>query len=145
MVFEAKEYWMPPVIDQPERSTSTAIWLRSSTHSIVGSLVAGWYMISLNTTEVSARSPRARATVRKTRKSNSLFIRIKTRTGTRLVTAGREVAFSGLERPAKLECAHPTKFHPKIQNQKSTTSKPRLNQSRPSGRVGCVSSPDRSH
>jgi hypothetical protein len=43
-------------MDQFEMSTSTASWLWSSIHSIVGSLVPGWYMISLKTTAESARA-----------------------------------------------------------------------------------------
>src|SRR5262245_25874177 len=54
IVFGAKVKPMPPVTDQPEISTSTACWLWNSTHSSPGSFVAGWYMISLNTTTVSA-------------------------------------------------------------------------------------------
>src|SRR5439155_27280376 len=41
MLLDGKVYWMPPAMDQPEISTSTAIWFLSSTHSSAGSLVAG--------------------------------------------------------------------------------------------------------
>ena len=41
MLLEGKVYWIAPASDQPEISTSTAIWFLSSTHSIAGSLVAG--------------------------------------------------------------------------------------------------------
>src|SRR5688572_168047 len=46
---------------QPPMSRSTAIWLYSSTHSKTNSLVAGWYMISLNTSVVSARAGKTAA------------------------------------------------------------------------------------
>src|SRR6266511_985649 len=47
---------MPPVNRHPPRSTSTAFWLCNSSHSSPGSFVAGWYMISLNTTTLSPRA-----------------------------------------------------------------------------------------
>src|SRR5438093_1811843 len=45
---------MPPVKRHPLKSTSTEFWLCNSTHSSPGSFTAGWYMISLNTTTLSA-------------------------------------------------------------------------------------------
>src|SRR5664280_900886 len=42
-------------MDQPDRSTSTAIWLCNSNHSSPTAFVPGWYMISLKTTTLSAR------------------------------------------------------------------------------------------
>src|SRR5664279_4213917 len=52
-------------MDQPDRSTSTAIWLCNSNHSSPAALVPGWYMISLKTTTLSARMTGAAANRRK--------------------------------------------------------------------------------
>src|SRR5438105_2261956 len=52
---------MPPEMDQPDSSTLTAIWLCNSTHSSAAWLVSGWYMISLNTTTLSAEANTAQS------------------------------------------------------------------------------------
>src|ERR1035437_2602313 len=52
-------------MDQPDRSTSTAIWLCNSNHSSPTALVPGWYMISLKTTTLSAWAANAPARRRK--------------------------------------------------------------------------------
>src|ERR1039458_853828 len=52
-------------MDQPDRSTSTAIWLCNSSHFPPTALVPGWYMISLKTTTLSARMTGTAANRRK--------------------------------------------------------------------------------